>query len=86
MTKFENSIDHELDCMCSYCSDVDPSKSVSRELERYIEELMIYAVNNLTEEQQISIHKIAIKISLLRRYFPTMELPSKHARILSSEE
>ena len=39
MTYFEHTNEHNLDCDCEYCNDVDPNKSISRELERYIEEL-----------------------------------------------
>jgi hypothetical protein len=64
--------------------DVDPEKSISSELERYIEELTIYSFTNLTEEQQNFIDEIVNKILLLWRYFPTMELPAKHKRLLQS--
>ena len=49
MTYFEHRNEHELDCMCTYCSDVDPIKSIARELEKYIEELTMYSIKNLTE-------------------------------------
>jgi hypothetical protein len=75
---------HDLNCQCSYCSDVDPTKSISRELEKCIEELTNFSINNLTDEQQIHIHKISAKILLLRRYFPEKELPSKHKRLIDT--
>lgn len=78
MTKFAQSSQHSLECDCSYCFDVEPEKSVSRELERLIESLTRYSVAHLEEKHQEEIHKIAGKILLLRRYFPKMELPSKH--------
>jgi hypothetical protein len=84
MTYFSHTEDHPLNCNCSFCMDVDPNKSVSRELERYIEELSIYSIKELNEEQQKFIHEIGNKILVLRRYFPTMELPVKHARLINS--
>lgn len=84
--KFEQAKGHELACNCSYCCDVDPNKSVSRELERHIEELTAYAAKNLDDDHQKFIHLISAKILLLRRYFPTMELPSKHERLVASIE
>jgi hypothetical protein len=63
---------------------VDPNKSIARELERYVEELTTYSLENLTESQQEDVYRITQKILLLRRYFPTMELPSKHSRLLGS--
>lgn len=86
MTHFSHSNEHSLDCSCSFCMDVDPNKSVSRELEKYAEELTTYSVQSLSDEQQMAIHKITNKILLLRRYFPTMELPAKHLRLLKSIE
>ena len=70
MTHFSHSSEHSLDCDCSYCMDVDPNKSVSRELEKYIEELTNYSIKNFNDEQLSDIHKISEKILLLRRYFP----------------
>jgi hypothetical protein len=84
MTKFQHQNEHSLECDCSYCKDVDPNKSVARELERCIEELITYSLANLSDTQQSKIHEISNKILLLRRYFPTMELPSKHTRLLKS--
>jgi len=84
MTIFEHTKEHKLDCQCSFCSDVDPTKSISRELEKYVEELTIFSVENLTDNQQNHIHKILDKILLLRRYFPEKELPSKHQRLIDS--
>jgi hypothetical protein len=84
MTIFNQSKEHSLDCNCTYCCDVDPNKSVARELEKYIEELIKFSVTSLNEDQQKSVHQISEKILLLRRYFPTMELPSKHSQLLLS--
>jgi len=84
MTYFEHTNEHNLDCDCEYCNDVDPSKSISRELERYAEELTVYSVQNLSNDQAEEIHKIVNKISLMRRYFPTKELPKKHQRLIDS--
>lgn len=86
MTIFQQSNEHELDCECNLCMDVDTNKSVARELERYVEELISFSSSNLTEEQQIEIHHISQKILLMRRYFPSKELPVKHARLLASLE
>jgi hypothetical protein len=86
MTKFEHTKDHTLDCDCSYCFDVDPNKSVSRELEKYVEELTSYSIKNLNETDQQFIYDVARKILLLRRYFPTMELPSKHQRLIEESQ
>ena len=69
---------------CNYCKDVDPNISVARELERYVDELISFSLNNLTKEQTNQIHKITTKILLLRNYFPEMELPSNHAYLLAS--
>ena len=84
MTIFEHAREHDLNCQCSYCNDVDPTKSISRELEKCIEELTNFSINNLTDEQQTHIHKISGKILLLRRYFPEKELPSKHQRLIDT--
>jgi hypothetical protein len=65
--------------------DVDPSKSVAMELERYVSELTTYTIKNLSEQQQNDIYGISKKILLMRRYFPLMELPSKHERLLKSQ-
>ena len=37
MTYFKHSEEHEIDCKCSYCMDVDVDKSIAREIERVIE-------------------------------------------------
>ena len=84
MTIFAHTKDHDLDCQCSFCSDVDPTKSIARELEKCVEELTVYSINNFTDEQQNHIHKLSERILLLRRYFPTQELPSKHQRLIDS--
>lgn len=84
MTYFEHTQEHELDCNCSYCKDVDPNKSVSRELERYVEELTNFAVTNLSKDQAEKVLKINQKILLLRRYFPEIELPHKHSRLVEA--
>lgn len=84
MTIFEHVKEHNLDCQCSFCSDVDPTKSIARELEKYIDELITYSIKNLTDEQQDYIHKVSGKILLLRRYFPVQEIPSKHERLIDS--
>lgn len=86
MTHFSHSNEHSLDCGCSFCVDVDPNKSFSLELEKYAEELTIYSVQSLSDEQQVAIHKISNKFLLLRRYFPTMELLAKHSRLIKSIE
>lgn len=86
MTIFEHTNEHSLDCDCSFCMDVDPTKSVSRELEKYAEELLSFSFQSLNDEQQKVIYEITSKILLLRRYFPTMELPTKHERLLKSIE
>jgi len=86
MTIFEHTNEHSLDCDCLLCMDVDPNKSIARELERYVEELTLFSLSNLTEQQQIEIHKISTKFLLMRRYFPIKELPVKHARLLASLE
>ena len=84
MTIFYHTKEHELDCQCSYCMDVDPTKSVSAELEKYVEELMVYAVQNLEDQHHKKVDEVSNKILLLRRYFPTMELPSKHQQLLKN--
>ena len=84
MTIFSHTKDHDLDCQCSFCSDVDPTKSIARELEKCVEDLIVYSINNFTDEQQNHIHKLSERILLLRRYFPTQELPSKHQRLIDS--
>ena len=55
-------------------SEFDYNKSISRELERNIEELITYSIKNLTVEQQEFIHKVSVKILELRQYFPEIEL------------
>lgn len=84
MVHFPHTDDHTLDCDCTYCMGVDPNKSIARELERYVEELTTYSLENLTESQQEDVYRITQKILLLRRYFPAMELPPKHIRMLKS--
>lgn len=84
MTIFTHIKDHDLNCQCSYCNDVDPTKSIARELEKCIEELTNFTINNLTIEQQTHIYKISGKILLLRRYFSDKELPSKHQRLIDT--
>lgn len=86
MTIFQQSNEHELDCDCYMCMDVDPNKSIARELERYIEELTSFSLSNLNDEQQSKVHSIAQKILLMRRYLPSKELPNKHSRLLKSIE
>lgn len=84
MTIFEHTKEHDLDCQCSFCGDVDPTKSIARELEKCIEELIEFSIKNLTDEQYTHIHRMSEKILLLRRYFPEKELPSKHQRLIDS--
>ena len=36
MTYFKHTEEHEIDCNCSYCMDVDLDKSIAREIERVI--------------------------------------------------
>ena len=84
MTYFKHTQNHNLNCSCDYCNDVDPNKSIARELERYIEELIIYSANNLNDEHFDYIHKILNKICLMRRYFPSKELPIKHQQLIDS--
>ena len=82
MTLYKHIAAHDLNCSCSYCQDVDPTKSISFELEKNCEELMRFALKELNEEQSKKIYNIMGKILLLRRYFPDQELPSKHARLI----
>ena len=82
MTIYKHITNHDLNCDCSYCQDVDPTKSISFELEKYCEELMRFGFTELTEEQAIKVYELTGKILLLRRYFPEKELPSKHARLI----
>ena len=86
MTHFEHANEHSLDCDCNFCWDVDNNKSVARELERYAEELLAFSSESLSDEQQKFIYITTCKILLLRRYFPKMELPLKHSRLLKSIE
>ena len=65
-------------------TNFDYNKSISRELERCVEELITYSFNNLTDEQSSHIHKISGKILLLRRYFPEKELPSNHQHLIDT--
>lgn len=84
MTVFTHIADHEINCDCSYCHDVDPTKSISFELEKYCEELVNFAFTELTDEQSSYIFDITGKILLLRRYFSDKELPSKHYRLIEA--
>ena len=86
MTDFEHTKEHELECECSYCWGVDPNKSIARELERHVEELIKFSFLNLNEEQQKFVCNQCDKILLLRRYFPKMELPPKHQRLRAEIE
>jgi hypothetical protein len=86
MTYFPHTEQHQLDCDCDACFDVDTNKSIARELERCVESLVNYSSNNLGDEHSKQIHIIAGKILLLRRYFPKMELPHKHARLIADFE
>ena len=56
-------------------TDFDYNNSISRELEKCVEELITYSIKNLTDEQSNHIHKISGKILELRQYFPKIELP-----------
>lgn len=80
MTYFEHTKDHELDCQCIYCLDVDPNKSISREVERIIEAIDVATQPMINEEQYDLINKALIRLSVLRRYLPVQELPVKFER------
>lgn len=84
MTFFPHTNKHSLNCQCTYCKDVDPNKSIDNELEKYIDELLIYAIENLNKNHTETIYHISQKILLLGRYFPDMELPAKHSLLLKS--
>jgi hypothetical protein len=83
MTYFDTS-QHDIDCNCHQCNDVDYAKSIARELERYVEDLMYYSAKNLSKEQFEYTYNVLTKIDCLRRYFPMRELPRKHRRLIES--
>ena len=64
---------------------IDPNKTISRELERHLEELTIYSFKNLNDEQQREVERVVRKIALLRRYFPNKELPSEYALLVEED-
>lgn len=84
MTYFPHANKHSLNCQCTYCMNVDPNKSIDNELEKYVDELLTYTMENLNKNHTENIYHILQKILLLRRYFPDMELPAKHSRLLKS--
>jgi len=85
MTNFPHTAEHTLECKCDYCHDVDPNKSISRELERCMEELTKFIYTELNENQQEVVDKIIRRVDLLKRYFPTQELPQKYHRLVREE-
>lgn len=77
MAYFEHTEDHDLDCTCSYCLDVDPNKSIAREIERIIESVMSVTANKLDPTDYRKVGESLMRLSVLRRYVPTQELPKK---------
>ena len=77
MTYFQHTEDHEIECDCSYCLDVDPNKSIARELERVSEVIMHETISNLDEETFRKVSNALMRLDVLRRYVPTQELPVK---------
>jgi hypothetical protein len=85
MTYFSHITEHTSECDCNFCLDVDPNKSISRELERCMEELTKFSMTELNDSQREVIDKIIRKTLLLRRYFPIQELPQKYHRLVKEE-
>ena len=77
MTYFQHTKDHEIECDCSYCLDVDPNKSIALELERVSEVIMQETISNLDEETFRKVSDALMRLDVLRRYVPTQELPTK---------
>jgi len=77
MTYYEHTKTHDIDCDCSYCMDVDPNKSVSREIERCYETVIGIAHPNLTEADFNKVQDAFLRLNMLRSYLPVQELPHK---------
>ena len=77
MTYSQHTKDHEIECDCSYYLDVDPNKSIARELERVSEVIMHETISNLDEETFRKVSNALMRLDVLRRYVPTQELPAK---------
>lgn len=77
MTYFPHTEDHEIDCNCSFCLDVDPNKSIASELERVIEKIMQETLPKLDEGDFRKVSDELMRLDVLCKYVPTQELPAK---------
>lgn len=77
MTYFPHTEDHEIGCSCSYCLDVDPNKSIARELERVADQIIQLTLNKLDEGDFRKVSDVLMRLDVLRKYVPTQELPAK---------
>ena len=57
MTYFKRTEEHDLDCGCSYCLDVDPNKSIAREIERVTEIFVSATINKLEPSEYRSVKR-----------------------------
>lgn len=78
MTYYPHAESHPTTCDCFYCQGVDPNKSISRELEKCVEELVRTTQPILDEKQFNEIHSILNRLLKLKKYFPFQELSSNH--------
>ena len=83
MTYFKHTEEHDLDCACSYCLDVDPNKSIAREIERISEAIVHATINKLDPSDYRKVWESIVRLSLLRRYVPNQELPTKFEKQVS---
>jgi len=77
MTYFQHTEDHSIECDCSYCLDVDPNKSIARELERVSETIIQETISKLDDKAFRKVTDALMRLDVLRRYMPTQELPLK---------
>lgn len=80
MTYFEHTKEHELDCDCSFCLDVDPNKSIAREIERVCEVIQQETISALSEERYRLVSDALTRLLIIRRYVSVQELPTKFER------
>ena len=77
MTYFEHTEEHELDCDCSFCLDVDYNKRISREIERVMEVVMHESISKLDDESYRKVMEAVLRLNELRQFVPMQELPVK---------
>jgi hypothetical protein len=63
MTYFKHTEEHGLDCDCSYCLDVDPNKSIARELERVTEVIVSATINKLEPSEYRIVGEAIVRLN-----------------------